>query len=116
MPDPQKMDKERKVVSKKILSLTLEIIYLLTGEDYTVVKKAFGEHTTTTSHPQVSKVCRGSDDPGMEDSPISVIDSEDNNNKILEVTNKIIELLTEEVPIRCQDVAVYFSMEEWKYL
>ncbi|PIO26919.1 hypothetical protein AB205_0118120, partial [Aquarana catesbeiana] len=79
-------------MTERILNLTLEIIYLLTGEKS-------GDHLTITvpsSHFLKLK--------------------KNNNKKILEVTNKIIVLLTGEVPIRCQDVTVYFSMEEWEYL
>ncbi|XP_018424873.1 PREDICTED: gastrula zinc finger protein XlCGF48.2-like [Nanorana parkeri] len=88
------MDKSH--VTERILSLTLEIIYLLTGEGYTVVNKSSSQ-VTPGSHPHL---------PGRS--------TRINSKKILEVTNKIIELLTGEVPIRYQDVTVYFSMEEEK--
>ncbi|KAM3913721.1 uncharacterized protein RB166_018920 isoform 2-T3 [Leptodactylus fuscus] len=107
------MDRDKKETTEKILSLTLEIIYLLTGEDYVVVKKKSGEHLTTSSG-RVSGGLRKIQYPIMKSSPL--ITKRSNEQKILELTNKIIELLTGEVPIRCQDVTVYFSMEEWEYL
>ncbi|XP_073537597.1 uncharacterized protein [Phyllobates terribilis] len=106
------MDRDREKMAEKILHLTLEIFFQLTGEDYTVVKKTSSER------------CQ---DPVSEEwgRPLSIImvppphplmHKDMNDQKILELTYKMIELLTEEVPIRCQDVSVFFSMEEWEYL
>ncbi|XP_073497496.1 uncharacterized protein [Phyllobates terribilis] len=59
-------------LTEKILNHALGIIYLLTGEEYVVMKK---------------------------NSPHSTVD-----------------LLNGEVPIKCGDVSIYFSMEEWDYI
>ncbi|XP_069610765.1 oocyte zinc finger protein XlCOF22-like [Ranitomeya imitator] len=107
-----KMDMDRDKMVERILHLTLEILFRLTGEDYTVVKK-------TSSDRCQDPVSEGW---GRPLSPITgpplhpLIHEAINDQKILELTYKMIELLTGEVPIRCQDVAVYFSMEEWEYL
>ncbi|XP_075073085.1 uncharacterized protein LOC142161404 [Mixophyes fleayi] len=106
------MDKDH--MTERILNLTMEIIYLLTREVYTVVKKSDGPVTPSSSSPHVSEGLSRS--PIMELPPHSLIHERNNDQKILELTNKIIQLLTGEVPIRCQDVTVYFSMEEWEYL
>ncbi|XP_077110537.1 gastrula zinc finger protein XlCGF66.1-like [Ranitomeya variabilis] len=106
------MDMDRDKMAERILHLTLEILFRLTGEDYTVVKKTSSERC----QDPVSGL-RGLPHPSITESPPHPLIQEDiNDQKILELTYKMIELLTGEVPIRCQDVAVYFSMEEWEYL
>ncbi|XP_073450564.1 oocyte zinc finger protein XlCOF7.1-like [Aquarana catesbeiana] len=97
MANLRKMDKNRSHMTERLINLTLEIIYLLTGERFPSMTS--GDHVTITV-PQPHSMTPGTFD----------------KQKILEVIKKMMELLTGEVPIRCQDVTVYFSMEEWEYL
>ncbi|KAG9464532.1 hypothetical protein GDO78_019807 [Eleutherodactylus coqui] len=81
---------------ERILHLTLEILFQLTGEDYTVVKK-------TSSDGCQAPVCDGW---GRPLSPITgppphpLIHEDINVQKILELTNKMIKLLTGEVMLQ----------------
>ncbi|XP_073398484.1 uncharacterized protein [Dendrobates tinctorius] len=109
---PSRMDMDRDKMAERILHLTLEILFRLTGEDYTVVKKTSSERCQDS----VSEGCRRPMSPITGPPPHPLIHEDINYQKILELTYKMIELLTGEVPIRCQDVAVYFSMEELEYL
>ncbi|XP_073398057.1 uncharacterized protein [Dendrobates tinctorius] len=109
---PSRMDMDRDKMAERILHLTLEILFRLTGEDYTVVKKTSSERC----QDPVSEGWGRPLSPITEPPPHPLIHEDINDQKILELTYKMIELLTGEVPIRCQDVAVYFSMEEWEYL
>ncbi|KAM4029915.1 uncharacterized protein ACNLHF_022161 [Anomaloglossus baeobatrachus] len=106
------MDMDRDKMAERILHLTLEILFRLTGEDYTVVKKTSSEHCQAP----VSEGWGRPLSPITGPPPHPPIHEDINDQKILELTYKMIELLTGEVPIRCQDVTVYFSMEEWEYL
>ncbi|XP_075125572.1 oocyte zinc finger protein XlCOF8.4-like [Leptodactylus fuscus] len=123
------MDKDRTEITRRILDFTLEIISLLSGEEYSLVKKTTGDSVAPRSQGPITEPGGGGSrsrgpitEPGGGGSrsrgpitappPLSLI----HEQKILELTNKMLELLTGEVPIRCQDVAVYFSMEEWEYL
>ncbi|XP_066458689.1 oocyte zinc finger protein XlCOF8.4-like [Eleutherodactylus coqui] len=107
-----RMDGKRKEMAESILHLTLEILYQLTGEDYTVVMKTSSEHRQNF----VSEGYGRTLSPITGPSAHYPIHEDFNGLKILEHVHKMTELLTGEVPIRCQDVSVYFSMEEWEYL
>ncbi|XP_075207226.1 uncharacterized protein LOC142312206 [Anomaloglossus baeobatrachus] len=106
------MERDRDKMVERILHLTLEILFRLTGEDYTVVKKTSSERCQAP----VSEGWGRPLSPITGPPPHPPIHEDINDQKILELTYKMIELLTGEVPIRCQDVTVYFSMEEWEYL
>ncbi|KAM4030882.1 uncharacterized protein ACNLHF_018469 [Anomaloglossus baeobatrachus] len=106
------MDKNGDKMAERILHLTLEILFRLTGEDYTVVKKTSSERC----QDPVSEEWGRPLSPITGPPPHPLIHEDINEQKILELIYKMIELLTGEVPMRCQDVAVYFSMEEWEYL
>ncbi|XP_063289752.1 oocyte zinc finger protein XlCOF7.1-like isoform X2 [Pelobates fuscus] len=89
------MNKDRNKMTERILNLTLEIIYLLTGEEYVIVKRP-GERVRHSSSPCVSggpyKVQSSSTLPSLH----SLTHERNNDKKILELTNKIIQLLTGE--------------------
>ncbi|XP_069610870.1 zinc finger protein 665-like [Ranitomeya imitator] len=106
------MDKDRDMMMQRILHLTLEILFRLTGEDYTVVKKTCSDHCQDLE----SEGWRTPLSPITEPPYHPLILEDINDQKILELAYKMIELLTGEVPVRYQDVTVYFSMEEWEYL
>ncbi|XP_077111874.1 uncharacterized protein LOC143767428 [Ranitomeya variabilis] len=111
-PDPSRMDRIRDKMVESILHFTLEILFWLNGEDYIVVKKISSKHCQA----HVSEVWERLLSPIAWPPPYLLIHEDINDQEILRLTYKMIELLTGEVPVRCQDVAVYFSTEEWEYL
>ncbi|XP_077107128.1 uncharacterized protein LOC143764910 [Ranitomeya variabilis] len=90
------MDVDQGPMSENIITITLEVVHLLTGEDYTVVKKS-GDFML----PSAAQELRRTETSIMVPSPHTLITEGTNDRKILELTNRIIHLLTGEV---------------WKYL
>ncbi|KAM4033763.1 uncharacterized protein ACNLHF_020577 isoform 1-T2 [Anomaloglossus baeobatrachus] len=89
------MEKDEDQLTETLLSLTMRMIYLLTGGEYVIEKS----RSTLRDHLLHSRR-----------------KEKTNYQEILDLTNRIVHLLTGEVPVRCHDVALYFSMEEWEYL
>ncbi|XP_066437150.1 zinc finger protein 154-like [Eleutherodactylus coqui] len=110
------MEKDRNKMTERIIKLTLEIIYLLTGEDYIIVKKSTDEQLTPLNFPCLPGGWSQTQITTMLPPFQLLVHERSDAQKIIQKTNKIIELLTEEVPVRCQDVTVHLSMEEWEYL
>ncbi|XP_069621325.1 oocyte zinc finger protein XlCOF7.1-like isoform X2 [Ranitomeya imitator] len=96
-----KMSKDKSQVIGKISNHTLELIYLLIGEDYIVVKK-YNDSTTDSSTSTVS-----------EEDPSLVISERNKAKKVLALANKIITILTDRMPVRHEDIEVYSTMEEY---
>ncbi|PIO15915.1 hypothetical protein AB205_0048380 [Aquarana catesbeiana] len=82
-----KMEEDLGEVSERILRLTLEIIYTVTGEDCMIVKKSGDDHVLEVFSRNQSRFM----DPPL-------IHKRNNEWRILELTNRIIELLTGQVP------------------
>ncbi|XP_068112839.1 gastrula zinc finger protein XlCGF66.1-like isoform X2 [Hyperolius riggenbachi] len=91
-----KMDEDWGHMTERILDLTLEIIYLLTGEEYEVVMKKSGDLMLN------SPLCGPAHATRPPTRPLMLKRSK----KVLEITDKIIEILAREVPIRCQENTV----------
>ncbi|XP_073517497.1 oocyte zinc finger protein XlCOF29-like [Phyllobates terribilis] len=79
-------------MAERILHLTLEILFRLTGEDYTVVKKTSSERC----QDPVSEGWGRPLSPITGPPPHPLIHEDINDQKILELTYKMIELLTGE--------------------
>ncbi|XP_056387673.1 oocyte zinc finger protein XlCOF8.4-like [Hyla sarda] len=99
------MDQERNNIVEKIFNLTKEIIHLLTKEKYMIIWDC-GTNTTPSNM----------DESSWKSLLPSLIHERENDGRILEVTDKIIELLTGENSVRHEDLKVCFSKEEWEYV
>ncbi|OCT66233.1 hypothetical protein XELAEV_18042491mg [Xenopus laevis] len=108
---------EKEQVTNAVLNYALEIIHLLTGEDYNFVK----EHVLNSNNIWVSKVHDKKQNLSLEHTVISCKNDWNGEHRlvsqmILELAQKIIQELTNQVLLKHDDIAVFFSVEEWEYM
>ncbi|XP_073542285.1 gastrula zinc finger protein XlCGF48.2-like [Phyllobates terribilis] len=108
------MDKDRRHMTKDILKFTLEIIYLLTGEYYGPTKKS-RKHLTSSINTNMSGGWSRTQRLISEPQSHLLMHENSNDQKILELANKIIELLSRVAPDHFQDEDDS-SMEDWEDL
>ncbi|KAM4031018.1 uncharacterized protein ACNLHF_018595 [Anomaloglossus baeobatrachus] len=101
---PVEENADRSKISENIFNLTLEIMCLLTGEDCVVVKKTSGERVTPLESPHVLA-------GGWSRTQSHVNGSSPcNEQKILELTFRIIHQLSGEEPKKHKDASIYFDV------
>ncbi|XP_075207206.1 oocyte zinc finger protein XlCOF8.4-like isoform X1 [Anomaloglossus baeobatrachus] len=105
------MDRTEEVRTQE-MSVVKFLTVSLHNQDYTVVKKTSSDRCQDLMSEGWGRPLSLITGPP----PHPLIHEDINDQKILELTYKMIELLTGEVPIRYQDVTIYFSMEEWVYI
>ncbi|KAM8939331.1 uncharacterized protein RCH25_052938 [Pelodytes ibericus] len=90
------MNKDKNQKTQQILNVTLDIIYLLIGEEYIIVKKSV-ERSTHNNTSCVSEVTWRTQRPIVGLLPYSQQQEKNNDKTILELANTIIHLLTGEL-------------------
>ncbi|XP_071968933.1 uncharacterized protein [Engystomops pustulosus] len=89
----KKMDRDRRV--ERIFQLTLEILFYITGEDYAIVKRTSSGRCQAPVYEGRGRTLS----PIPAPPPHPLIHDDINEQKILEVTHKMMELLTGEVTL-----------------
>ncbi|KAM4047657.1 uncharacterized protein ACNLHF_010793 [Anomaloglossus baeobatrachus] len=96
------IDRNKDVIIDKLLNLTLEIICLLTGEDYIVMRKSGEPRAAEKKGRRVSDTCIEAQSLITVGSPVSPVTAE---NPARRIPAPAKEPYTENLPIKCEDGA-----------